>query len=111
MSFSKMNTFIDIVLPNGTIDSEGFATNGDVVLASLRAYKEDRYGNESWKNRASFSSATALFRLRKRPGLKVTTAMAIVCEDGRYNILSVEDIKNRGMYIELLAEKLVESRG
>jgi hypothetical protein len=32
--------------------------------------------------------------------------MSIVCPDGRYKILSVEDIKGRGMYYEVLAEKL-----
>jgi hypothetical protein len=35
--------------------------------------------------------------------------MVIVCEYGRYQILSVEDVRGRGMYIEVLAEKLESS--
>jgi hypothetical protein len=32
--------------------------------------------------------------------------MIIVCDTGRYNIVSVEDVKNRGMYIEVLCERM-----
>lgn len=101
-----MNTFIDIINTVTIKDEEGFAKKGDNILASVRAYKEDRHGSERWTNMASFSSASSLFRFRKIFGLKVTTEMLIVCEDGRYQILSVEDVRSRGMYIEVLAEKL-----
>lgn len=106
VSFGKMNTFIDIISTIPTKDKEGFATKGDNILASVLAYKEDRHGSERWTNMASFSSATSLFRFRKIFGLKVTNKMVIVCDDGRYQILSVEDVRNRGMYVEVLAEKL-----
>jgi head-tail adaptor len=106
MSFGKMTTFIDIVSTVSIKDSEGFVTKGDNILASVRAYKEDRHGSERWTNMASFSSATTLFRFRKIPDLTVTTEMTIVCEDGRYQILSVEDVRNRGMYVEVLAEEI-----
>jgi len=111
MSFGKMNTFVDIVSTQPVKDSEGFAIKGDTVLASIRAYKEDRHGSESWANRAAFSKASALFRFRKIPGLEITTAHVLVCTDGRYNIISVEDVKGRGMYIEVLAEKEVTPSG
>jgi cytoplasmic iron level regulating protein YaaA (DUF328/UPF0246 family) len=100
-----MNTFIELISTEQIKDDEGFVNSGDTVLASMRAYKEDRHGNERWANRAVFSMATALFRFRKMPGLAVTTSHFIVCEDGRYRIHSVEDVKGRGMYIEVLAEK------
>ncbi len=105
MSFGKMNTLVDVISTSPTKDHEGFATKSDTVLASVRAYKEDRHGSERWANRATFSKASALFRLRKIPGIDVTTALVLVCADGRYNIVSVEDVKGRGMYIEVLAEK------
>lgn len=101
-----MNTFIDIISTIPIKDEEGFATKGDNILASVRAYKEDRHGSERWSNMASFSTASSLFRFRKISGLKVTTEMIIVCEDGRYQILSVEDVRGRGMYDEVLTEKL-----
>lgn len=106
MSFGKMNTFIDIISTEPTKDDEGFVNTGDTVLASLRAYKEDRHGNEKWANRAAFSTATALFRFRKQPDLTITTSLYIACQGNRYRIHSVEDVKGRGMYVEVLAEKI-----
>lgn len=109
MSFGKMKTFIDIVEKIAVKDSEGFSTEIDNILASVRAYREGRHGNEKWANRATFSEATDLFRFRCLPGITVTTAMVIVCDDGRFEITSVEDIKGRGMYIEVLAKEVKAS--
>ena len=106
MSYGKMNTFIDIITTQPHKDDEGFVNTGDTILASVRAYKEDRHGNEKWANRAVFSEATALFRFRKLSGMTVETSFVITCADGRYKIVSVEDVKGRGMYVEVLAEKL-----
>ena len=111
MSFGKMNTFIDIISVEKTKDNEGFGKYKDIILASVRAYKEDRHGNEKWANRAAFSEATALFRFRRIPDVEVSTNMVIVCNDGRYEITNVEDVKGRGMYIEALAKKVVGSSG
>lgn len=111
MSFGKMNTFIDIVKTRKVKDSEGFTSTEDVVLASVRAYREGRHGSERWANLAAFSEATDLFRFRVIPGLSLTTSMFLVCEDGRFDITSVEDVKGRGMYIEVLAKKVVASKG
>lgn len=101
-----MNIFIDIISTEPIKDDEGFVNTGDSVLASVRAYKEDRHGNEKWANLAAFSEATALFCFRKLPTLAITTSLVIVCDDGRYRIHSVEDVKGRGMYVEVLAEKI-----
>lgn len=109
MGLGKMNSYIELVAAERIQDAEGFVTSGDRVIASLRAYREERHGNLTWANRAAFSTATALFRFRKIPGIAVDTSMFIVCADGRYTILSVEDVKGRGMYYEALAEKVVPS--
>lgn len=101
-----MNTFIDIISTVPIKDKEGFSIKGDNILAIVRAYKEDRHGSERWMNMASFSTASCLFRFRKIPGLEINTEMVIVCDDGRYQILSVEDVRSRGMYVEVLAEKI-----
>ena len=111
MSFGKMNTFIDIIEKTTIKDSDGFSTETDNILASVRAYREGRHGNEKWANRAAFSEATALFCFRKIPDTQVSTTMVIVCDDGRYEITSVEDVKGRGMYVEVLAKKVVASSG
>lgn len=111
MSFGKMNAFIDIVETRRSKDEEGFATSEDVVLASVRAYHEQRHGSEKWASRAVFSTSTDLFRFRVIPHLSITTSTFILYGSERYNITSVEDVKGRGMYIEVLAEKVVGSIG
>ena len=107
MSFGKLSgTFIDIIEERKIKDSSGFVTNEDVILASVRGYKEFRHGTVAWANRAAFSKATVLFRFRRIPGVEITTAHIIVCNTGRYRILSVEDIKNRKFYMEILCENV-----
>ena len=105
MSVGKMSTLCDIIFTEPVKDKEGFTTKVDTILASVRAYKEDRHGSEAWANRAAFSTATALFRFRRIPGVEIDTTLSIACADGRYRILSVEDVRSRGRYIEALCEK------
>lgn len=109
MSYGKMNSFIDITQKVTIKDSEGFKTESDNTLASVRAYREGRHGNEKWANRATFSEATDLFRFRRIPDVAVTTAMVIVCNNGRFEITSVEDVKGRKMYVEVLAKEVKPS--
>jgi head-tail adaptor len=100
-----MREFIELISTTSVKDSEGFTTDTDTVLANLRAYKEEHHGTKTWANRAAFSTATALFRFRRIPDLTVEPSMVIVCGGDRYRILSVEDVKGRGMYWECLCEK------
>lgn len=109
MSYGKMNTPIDIIQAVTQKDSEGFATQTDTVLASVRAYREERHGSERWANEAVFQDASALFLFRRIPRLIVTTKMTIVCMGERFRILSAEDVRGKNMYIEVLAEKLEHS--
>ena len=111
VSFGKMNTSIEIISTSTAKDAEGFAITRDNVLASVRAYREGRHGTQRWANRAAFTDATDLFRFRAIPGLVITASMVLVCEDGRFDITSVEDVKGRGMYVEVLAKKVVPSGG
>ena len=106
MSFGRMNTLISIAQEEVTKDTEGFATKMDNILVSIHAYREGRHGSQKWVNRAAFSEATDLFRFRVIPGLTITTAHVILCDDDRFEITSVEDVKGRGMYLEVLAKKV-----
>lgn len=105
MSFGKMNGFADIVKTKQVKDSEGFTHSEDEVLASIRMYQEGRHGSQRWANLAAFSEATDLFRFRRIPGLTVTTDHVLVTETGHYDIVSVENVKGRGMYLEVLAKR------
>ena len=105
MSFGKMNGFADIVETKQVKDSEGFTHPKDEVLASIRVYREGRHGSQRWANLAAFSEATDLFRFRCIPGLAITTDHFLISENCRYDIVSVENVKGRGMYIEVLAKR------
>ena len=108
MSFGKMNRFIEITQKQVRTDSEGFQAENDVV-AKVRAYREGRHGSEKWANRAVFSEATDLFRFRTIPGLKISTDMRILCDNSFFEITSVEDVKGRGMYLEVLCKEVEPS--
>lgn len=104
MSYGKMNAFIEIVTATPGKDAEGFAVPGDTTLANVRAYFEPKNSTERWRNNAVFAEASALFRFRVIPDLTVDTAMVIICGGERYNILSAEDVRGRGMYLECLGK-------
>lgn len=109
MSFGKMNTQIQITQKRVALDDEGFQTESDVIVATVRAYHEGRHGSEKWANQAAFSEATDLFRFRTIPGVKISTDMRLFCDGSVFEITSVEDVKGRGMYIEVLAKEVKPS--
>ncbi len=109
MSFGKMDTFLEILEKKIITDAEGFKSEQEVVLASVRAYREGRHGSEKWANRAAFTDATDLFRFRVIPGITVTTDLRILCDGHTFEITSVENVKGRGMYLEVLAKEVKPS--
>ena len=112
MSYGKMNTcHISIAEEMVTKDAEGFATKTESILASVHAYREGRHGSQKWVNRAAFSEATDLFRFRVVPGINVSTEHVLLCGDERFEITSVEDVKGRAMYLEVLAKKTEAAHG
>jgi hypothetical protein len=106
MAYGNMNTEIDIISTTPVKDADGFATTGDTVLATVRAYKEDKHGSGKWANMTAFSRTSAIFRFRRIPGMTITTEHVVACEAGRFRIISTEDVRGRGMYVEVVAEKL-----
>ncbi|MBU9723121.1 head-tail adaptor protein [Bacillus alkalicola] len=108
MSLGKMNIFVDIFNRNQSKDSEGFVTQIDDFVASVRAFREERHGSRKWANLAAFTDANAIFKFRRVPGLEIRSGMLFVCDKSRYTVISVEDIN--GMYTEVLAEKIEPSK-
>lgn len=111
MGLGLMNKKAKIISIARDIDSEGFSFENVAVLAEVRVFVEGRHGSERWANLAAFSEATDLFKLRKIPNLTITTEHYIEFDAVRYNILSVENIKGRGMYLEILAKRVEASNG
>ena len=112
MSFGRMTEFINILEITKTKDAEGFA--GKPVernVLSTRAYFEEQRGTKVWANRAAFSTATAMFTFRADPTVRITPSHVIECRGERYRILNVRDAQVRGMYIEILADKISAVKG
>lgn len=106
-----MNTTIYLITLEHEKDKDGFSTPRETVLACVRAYKENRNTTEKWVNRTVLEDASALFRFRYLPGITVTTDMVIDCFDGRYNITSAENVRDRNLYWEVAARKEVVPSG
>lgn len=111
MGLGALNTPITILETRIVKDKQGFGVPKEMPVACVRAYKEDKNATEKWANNAVFQQASALFRFRFIPRVAVTTDMKIECYSGRYDIISVENIKGKNMYIEVLATKEVKPNG
>lgn len=102
-SIGSMRTTIDLIQPVTVRDKAGFTSTRDETRATVRAYVETRHASAAWVNRAAYTKADRLFRIRTIPGISVTTDMEITGPDGRYRIDSVEAI---GRYVEILAHTI-----
>lgn len=109
MSFGKINSFIEIVKKSIDTDDEGFKNENLKTVAKVRAYREGRHGSEKWANRATFSTATDLFCFRCIPNVEITTDMLILSDNRKFEITSVENVKGKNMYIEVLAKEVKPS--
>ena len=102
MGLGQMRTHIDLIRTHHTHDAAGFDEAGDIVVASVRADVEHRHATPAWVNRAAYSKATAIFRIRANPAVVVDESMVIAASDGRWVIDSVEKV---GRYLEITAHQ------
>jgi head-tail adaptor len=111
MSYGKMNGFAVIKQKLVGKDDDGFKKETEIVIATVRCYREGRHGSKRWANLASFTDATDLFRFRSIPDIPITSDYVIDYQGELFKILSVENVKGRGMYIEVLARKVESAVG
>lgn len=103
MSISEMRIPIQILSVRWGKDEDGFRTAEETIVTCVRAKKEDKNVTEKWQNRTTLQSATAIFTFRHIPGIEITSDMVIICGDKRYDILSVENVRQRNMYTQVVA--------
>ena len=103
MSIGDLNTPIQILRLRFGRDRDGFPTVSEDLIACVRARAETRNATERWSNRAVLREASAIFTFRHIPHIDVTTDMVIVCGADRYNIVSVENIRGRNLYTQVVA--------
>ena len=107
MALGRLDTPITFTLLSKEKDEEGFSNMVFHPIACVREYKEDKNTTEKWANKALLEDVTTIFQIRYLPNTKITTDMQIECFDGTYDIKSVENIKGRNMYLQILAKKKV----
>lgn len=98
-----MSSFIELKTIESITDEDGYDIITEVSLATVRAYREERHASTYWAHLALYTQATNMFRFRRIPGLRLTSAVLLFCENKRFEISSVENVKGKGMYIEVLA--------
>lgn len=103
MSIGDLNTPIQILRLRFGRDRDGFPTESEDLIACVRARAETRNATERWSNRAVLREASTIFTFRHIPHIKITTDMVIVCGAERYNIVSVENVRNRNLYTQVVA--------
>lgn len=106
MSIGRMDHFIELKRNVSGKDVEGFTTKTEETVASTRAYREGRHGSIRWANRAAFTDATELFCFRSIPNVEITTDMLLIDGTERFEITSVENVKGRDMYVEVLCREV-----
>lgn len=92
MGLGQMRHFIDIIALSHTRDAAGFDLTQEQIVAHVRAEVEHRHATSAWVNRAAYTKATAIFRIRTHPGITVDESMVIAAADGRWVIDSVEQV-------------------
>ena len=107
MSISELNAPIEIYEISYGKDSDGFPVKEEKLVAKVHAKREVKNSTEKWQNKAILQDATCIFKLRYIPSLTLDTSMEIVCLNERYNILSLENVRGRNMYYEIIARKEV----
>ena len=110
MSYGKMTVPIVISRVYYSKDADGFRTEMKEPVASVRAYFEPKNATEKWENRTVLKEASALFRFRRIPDLRIDASMVIDCIGEQYNIITVENVRQRDMYYEVIG-KVVEPSG
>ena len=110
MSYGKMTVPVILYRRFYTKDEDGFAMAREEPVASVRAYFEPRNTTEKWANRAVLKEASALFRFRYMPAVKIDSSMVIDCLGERYNVVSVENVRQKNMFYEIIG-RLEDTHG
>lgn len=99
---ADMRTPARIIEPTYGKDREGFPTYSDTTVADVLCRMEVKNATEKWTLRADLRDANAIITFRAIPGVTVTRFMLVRIGDDLYEITNVENVRGRGMYIQLI---------
>lgn len=103
MSKTEYGSLVDVEY---FTDSEGFRIKKERLLDTVPISVERKSTTEKWMNSAMLSEASAVVRLRY-PTFCISTKTALLIGEKRYNILSVENVRSRNRWLELVVREEV----
>ena len=100
MGLGQMRHFIDIIALSHARDSAGFDIVAENVVATVRAEVEHRHASSAWLNRAAYTKATAIFRIRTHPAITVDESIDSIEQVGRYTVIEAHQHTPEGGAVE-----------
>ena len=102
MSFGKMNKTITIFAPTYLKDKDAFTTTILTPVVTRRAYVEYKNLTERWANKSILKDAECVITFRFIDG--ITNDCAIKIDEQMFDIISVENVRGKGFYIQVVAK-------
>lgn len=100
----ELRTRITLQTREITESTGGFPSASWVTLAEVWAKWTNAHGSEVWAANAVQASAPATVLIRYRSD--VDTTCAVLLDGVRYEIVSVDNIQQRGEYMELKVQRM-----
>lgn len=95
----ELNTQISLQTRTVSQDAGGFTTKAWATLATVWAKWENDHGQEAWTNASQGVIDRARVTIRYRTG--VNARLAVLKGSTRYEIVSVDNVRERSEYIEM----------
>jgi len=106
LRLGKFTGSVTILQKVRTKDAEGFTSQTLNVVSTVRCYHEGREGKLLQANLATFTEATDLFQIAKPADFTLSRAYVLECGGKRYEILSVDPLKGRDLYLQVIAKSI-----
>ncbi|MBQ3265066.1 MAG: head-tail adaptor protein [Ruminococcus sp.] len=84
-------------------DDDGFTSQTETAVATVPCYHERRDASTRWDHLTTFAEVTDLFQIKKLPEVELSRSYLIEHGGDRFEILYIEPIKGRGVYLQILA--------
>lgn len=104
-----MTKKIKIFTPSFIKDKDAFSERSLVLIKEVYAYQEDKNTTERWANNTILEDATCMFTFRYIDG--ITNEIIIECENRKYFAISVENVRHKNRYIQVVAKLEVPVNG
>jgi SPP1 family predicted phage head-tail adaptor len=104
MQIGELRTRITLQSRSNTTNAGGFQSPSWATIADVWAKWDNAHGSEVWAAQSVQAEAPATVTVRYRTGLDTTCA--VFKGSDRYEIISIDDIHDRHVWLELKVRKM-----